>query len=218
MRGELFFEIPDDQEVMVKLIEAVPSNWSWVDGNLHAPETLIASGQAEEHTGFAVERFHSIHPTIVGSYDQDERKQRKSNLFAIMAEQKMPGFILFGEAGYDADVVTLELAKRIAVSFLRKGYRGSLRFYMDCYRNRKFDNPARCDIIFKPWHGAPALPKESGPQPARVKLGWESRYNGTEKNIAPIVAVCRSLNLHEYLPEIPDELIAHERTAMAEAS
>lgn len=27
----------DSQEAMVKLIEAVPSDWSWIDGSLEAP-------------------------------------------------------------------------------------------------------------------------------------------------------------------------------------
>ena len=207
MRGELFFEIPDDQEVMAKLVEAVPSNWSWVDGGLHAPKILIASGQVEENTGFAVERFHSIHPTIVGSYDRNEGKRGKPNLFAIMVEQKLPGFIRFDEAGYDAHIVTLELAKRVAVGFLRKGYRGGLHFYRGCYDNSKYDNPARCGIIFEPWHGAPMRREEAGAQPARVKLEWESRYYGKEEDITPIVAVCRSLNLHEYAPAAPAEAV-----------
>lgn len=208
MRGELFFEIPDDQEVMVKLIEAVPPNWSWVDGGLHAPKTLVASGQVEKNTGFAVERFHNINPTIIGSYNQNEGKRGKPNLFAIMVEQKLPGFIKFDEAGYDTHhIVTLELAKRIAVGFLRKDYRGSFRFFKGCYNNSKYDNPARCEMIFEPWHGAPVYREEAGSQPARVKLEWESRYYGKEDDIAPIVAVCRSLNFREYVPTTSAEAI-----------
>lgn len=208
MRGELFFEIPDDQEVVVKLVEAVPSNWSWVDGGLHAPKVLVASGQVEENTGFAVERFYSINPTIIGNYDRNEwGKQEKPNLFAIMVEQKLPGFITFNEAGYDEHNIIFELAKRIAIGFLRKGYRGRLRFYQGCYNNKKYDNPARCEMIFKPWHGAPIYREEAGPQPARVKLEWESCYYGKEEDIAPIVAVCRSLNLREYVPTAPAEAV-----------
>ncbi len=208
MRGKLFFEIPDDQEVRVKLVEVIPSNWSWVDGGLYAPKNLVASGQVEENTGFAMERFHSIHPTIIGSYDptiigsydQDEGKRGKPNLFAIMVEQKLPGFIEFDEAGYNSHIVTFELAKRVVVGFLRKGYRGSLCFFRGCYDNNKYDNPARCELIFEPWHGAPVCREEAGEQPARVKLEWESRYYGKEEDIAPIVAECRSLNLREYEP------------------
>lgn len=205
MKGELFFEIPDDQEVMVKLVEAIPPNWSWVDGSLHAPKNLVSSGAVQENTGFAVERFHSIHPTIIGSYDRSEGKREKPDLFAIMVEQKLPGFINFDEAGYDAHIVTLELAKRVAVGFLRKGYRGCLCFYRGCYDNSKYANPARCSMIFDSWHGTPISREEAGAQPARVKLEWEGRYYGKEEDIAPIVAVCRSLSLREYVPMAPTE-------------
>ena len=200
MKGELFFEIPDDQEVMAKIVEAVPLSWSWIDGGLRAPSSMVASGQVEENTGFTLQRFHSIHPTIIGRYAGGKNERERPNLFAIMVEQKLPGFISFNEAGYDADIITLELAKSVAVGFLRKGYRGGLYFYKDCYDNRKHDNPAYCEIIFQPWQGAPICQEEAGAQPSRVKLRWESRYGGKEEDIAPIVAVCRSLGLSKYTP------------------
>lgn len=195
-KGTLFFEIPNDQETMVKLVEAVPDNWAWVDGGLFAPKDLIALGQVEENTGFVVERFHSIHPTIIGSYDENERRSRKPDLFAIMVEQKLPGFIIFNEAGYDAGVVTLELTKRLAVGFLRKGYRGGLHFYKDCYDNHKYENPARCDLVLQ--SGDSIFRGEQGPQPARARLEWNVCYGGREEDIASIAAVCRSLGLREY--------------------
>ena len=207
MEGRLFFEIPDDQEVMAKLVEAVPSNWSWVDGELCAPKTLVALGQVEENTGFALQRFHNIHPTIIGGYDQNEGKDRKPNLYAMMVEQRLTGFIRFDEAGYSTYLISIELTKRIAAGFLRRGYRGRLHFFRGCYHNNKYDNPARCELIFKPWHGAPACHEEAGSQPACVKLEWNDRYNGKEDDITPIVAMCRSLNLREYVPKTPTLII-----------
>ncbi len=201
MKSNLFFEIPDNQEVMAKLVEAVPSDWAWLDGGLRALNTLISSGEVEENTGFALERFHTIRPTIVGSYDQSNGKRRIPNLFAIMVEQKLPGFINFNEAGYESRIITLDLAKQIAAGFLRKGYRGSLHFFKDCYNNNKYDNSARCELIFSPWRAPRGWSEEAGPQPARVMLEWESRYGGgEEEDIAPIAGVCRSLNLREYIP------------------
>ncbi len=194
MRGELFFEIPDDQQVRVKLVEAVPSNWSWVEGGLHASKNLIVNGQVEKNIGFAVERF-SIHPIIFGYYDRNEGKWIKPDLFAITVELKMPRFITFDEAGYDAHIITLELAKRIAIDFIRKDYRGSLHFYGGCHNNIKYENPARCSMVFESWNNERAL----------VKLKWESRYYGKEEDIAAIVAACHSLNLREYVPVAPAE-------------
>ena len=201
MRGELFFKIPNDLEVMAKLVEAIPSHWSWVDGQLRAPKCLIDVGEVEESTGFAVMRFHSIRPTIIGRYDEDKRRNKDPNLFAIMLEQKLPGFIMFDEAGYETPEITLELVKRIAAGFLRKGYRGGLHFYSGCYDNSKYNNPAKCSMIFEVWNGGSfSKSGETGMQPARVKIGWESKYCGKEEHIASIVSVCRSLNLCEYIP------------------
>ncbi|MFA6588156.1 MAG: hypothetical protein WCT08_03740 [Patescibacteria group bacterium] len=200
MYQALFFEIKNDVEVMAKLVEAVPDNWSWVDGCLYAPQHLIDSGMVQQDTGFTLARFHSINPTIVGAYEEHNGKRKKPNLFAMMVEQKLPGFISYDEAGFEDNPITLKLTKTITIGFLRKGYRGDLCFYCGYYDNSKYDNPARCSLIFEPWNGPPIMGKEAGPQPARIQLEWNSRYPGTEENIVPIAAVCRSLNLKEYTP------------------
>src|SRR5262245_47371217 len=114
-KGQLFFKIPEDQGVMTKLVEAVPSSWLWVDGGLSPCKALIESGQVEQGTGFMVERFHSIHPTIVGTWNQTHSRRNQPNLYAMMVEQKLPGFVQFEKAGYERDTITLELAKRLAI-------------------------------------------------------------------------------------------------------
>lgn len=204
MGGKMFFEIPDDQEVMVKLVEAVPSTWSWVGGILNAPKTLINSGMALKDTGFTIQRFHDIRPTIVGHYDHYQGRRLKPDLFAIIVEQKFPGFIGFNEAGYDPCVVTLELAKRVAVGFLRKGYRGALGFFKGCYDNNKYKNAAFCSIEFQSQYGTPVSGVEAGYQPARVILEWNENFYGKEEDVKPILEMCRSLNLREYEPEVGD--------------
>lgn len=204
MNETLFFEIPDDQEVMTKLVESVPSSWSWVNGYLHAPKNLRAAGLVQENTGFILERFHDIHPTIVGDYDGNEGRRKRPDLYAIMVEQKLPSFVAFEHAGFDdSRFLTLALAKRIAIGFLKKGYRGGLRFYSDCYDNKEFDNPAHCNLVFMPREGAPAF-NEPGPQPSRIKVGWDKRYGGKEEDIAVILSVCRGFNLREYIPQRPE--------------
>lgn len=199
MSGKLFFEIPDDQEVMVKLVEAIP-RWAWIDGELEAPGNLISSGLAENNTGFALECFHNIHPTIIGSYDWAIGRRGDPNFFAIMVEQKLPGFVRFDEVGYYDGPITFELAKSIAIGFLQKGYRGQLHFYKGCYGNDKYNNPAYYGMTFESWHGAPILGEEAGTQPARVKLEWDNRYRGKKEDLAPIITACRLLNLREYEP------------------
>lgn len=201
MDGKLFFKIPNDPEIMAKLVEAIPSNWLWVDGSLRAPRILVDAGQVEENTGFAIARFHDINPTIVAGYDDvNHRKIRTPNLFAIMVEGKLPGFVSFNEAGVDHDFVTLELAKKIAIGFISKGYLGWLNFYRDFHHNSKYDNSAQCSMALNSWHGPPVMKEEAGLQPARIKLEWSNSYDGQE-DIEPIAAMCRGLNLREYMPE-----------------
>lgn len=201
MGEQLFFKILDDVEVMVKLVNAVPDSWGWLDGQLCAPAELNTNGKAERDTGFAIQRFHSIGPTIIGAYNRESGKRLKPNLYAIIAEQKLPGFIDFNEAGYEYEI-SLELAKRFAVAFLNKGYRGGLRFYLDCYRNSKYSNPAECSMALVSWYGA-SFGDEIGEQPARVKLEWDERYGGKKEDITPILTVCQSLGLRRYEPIKP---------------
>lgn len=188
---------------MAKVVEAVPSHWACIDGKLEAPKYLIDRGRVVENTGFAVERFHTIHPTIIGRYDPNTGENEMPDLYAIMVEKKLPGFIMFKEAGYGCYVVTFDLAERIAVGFLRKGYRGRLYFRSRCVDDTATHNPGRCDIAFEPWDGAKFLGIESGPQPARIRLEWDDTYGGKMKTVGPIMAACQSLNLREYVPVAP---------------
>lgn len=201
MRDTWVFEIPDNQEVKARLVESVPFDWSWVSGYLNAPKELVACEKAEKHTGFAIERFHEIHPTIIGSYDQN-RKQRKPNLFAIMVEHKLPGFIKFCDAGIDSSTINFGLARSIAAGFIRKCYAGGLYFYRNCYDDKTINNSAaQCTMTFQPFYGGIYLDEESGKQPARIKIKWESHCGGKIEDITPIISVCRSFNLREYTPQ-----------------
>lgn len=192
----LFFEIPDNAEVMGRLIQAVPLDWLWVDGVLVAPEMFITSGQAEKDTGYTLQRFHSIQPTIIGNFDSEKGLRNRPNLYAIMVEAKRPGFVIFDEVGLDSDI-SLGAARKIAIGLLVKGYRGSLRFYKNCHNDCKHENPAYCGMVFEPWCG---YYEEAGPQPARVRVEWTGRYGGKEEDIDSIVKVCRALCMKEYKP------------------
>lgn len=203
-KGKIFFEIPDDNhEIMTELVEAAPSGWSWVDGVLKPSEKLVASGNVQNNTGFDLNRWGDC--KIVGKYKEEykegENRQECPNLHAIIVEQKLPGSIVFTETGY-SDGMGLVSAKHLIVGLINKGYRGQLSFYKDCYDNKKFNNPARCAIVLKKWCG-PLWYEENGPQPARIKLEWEGRYGGNEKDIYPVLTVCRSLNLKGYTPQPP---------------
>ena len=200
MHGELFFEIPDNQTVMIQLVEAIPSSWSWVSGTLYAPDAFVHSGKAAEYTGFSIGKYHDTCTKIIGGYAAGDTSPRKPNLYAMMVEQKLPGFVIFNDTGLHGNSDTLDLAKQITIGFLHQGYRGELHFYHSYFKDNMYDNPAYCTIAFRPWCGKPFLGNEAGAQPTRIKLEWDCRYGGTEEDIAPIEAICRSLNLTEYTP------------------
>lgn len=191
------FLIPENAEVMVELIGRIPDYWSWVDGRLNAPDDLLARKKAVAGTGFSISRSHSIGPTIIGETAVD-REKRDPDLYAILVDQKLPEFIYFDEAGYGDRIVTLSLAKRIAVGYVRRGYRGKLYFYSDSMGNDKFYNCARSELALEPWQGAPCMREEEGNQPARIKLEWQDDHG--EELIAPVVIACGILALTEYEP------------------
>lgn len=189
MRGEVRFWIRDDSELLARLVEAVPATWEWFDGQLNTPSELVKSGAAVWNTGIALDRFHSIHPTVKGRWDSVEKCESVADLYAILAEQKLPGFIWFNMAGYQDRTVTFEVAQRFAVAFTRKGYRGHLHFYHSDHDNYQYHNPARCSIHLNPlW----------------IELEWEGKYGGSETDIAPILNVCRALGLVEYVGTLAD--------------
>jgi hypothetical protein len=199
MKAISFFEIPDETTTRVRLVEAVPQTWSWMDGWLRAPEILLTSGAAIETTGFIFSRYRCISPIVVGKYDPTSGREFEPDLYAILAEQKLPGFIRFDMAGYGTEI-TLELAKRIAMAYLGQDYTGWLNFYSGCRNNNKYNNPAFCQMKLDPWCGAPLDHEEEGQQPSRIRLEWDDRYGGSSMTINPIVAVCRELELKQYTP------------------
>ena len=197
MPGKLYFEIPEDSEVMARLVESIPNDWSWVDGTLDASRAPIDAGEVLKNTGLLCDRF-SINRLVVPR----DRKE-KADLFGILVDRKRPGFVSFREAGYDSHDFPLVLAKQFAAAFLNMAYRGWLTFFLNDYDNNKYDNGARCNFTFQPWTGASmcGMNEEVGPQPPRVKLEWNENYGGQPLDISPIESVCRELGLKEYTPK-----------------
>ncbi|RJQ36133.1 hypothetical protein C4552_04200 [Candidatus Parcubacteria bacterium] len=193
------FLIPEgDMFVMLKLVESIPLDWSFVNGRLNAPAQLIATRQAVAGTGLFLSRSHSIRPTFIGETAWDREKQ-EPDLYAVLALRRLPGFIRFDDAGYQEQLMTLTLARRIAMVYIKYGYRGTLSFYSNCSIDDRSDNEARCELALEPWHGAPFLREEAGDQPARIKLEWRRDSRG-ERRIAPILRACEVLALREYEP------------------
>jgi hypothetical protein len=189
MKIKLIFEIPGD-EAAIKLIETIPSSWAWLDGVLSAPENLLNAGFVLAETGYNIGRFHNA--TIIGHYDNKTQKRATPDIGGILVDQKLPEFILFDEAGYDDNFNHLNLAKEIAIGYIKRFYRGVLFFFKDCYDNNKYDNSARCDLFLgRIEHG----------ETSRIELAWNDKYRGKQEDIDPILTVCRNLGLKELLPK-----------------
>lgn len=203
MQRKWFFEIPDNQKVMAKLVEAIPSDWLWVEGVLDAPSDLVVSGAALKDTGFVIGYFQP-NPSVVaiaGRFNPERVTQREiPDPLGILVGKRLPGFVSFERAGYDADVVTLDLAKSIAIGFLRKGYRGRLCFYGTRRGGRRTNKSAECSMIFEPSEGHPEFGDECGPQPARIRVEFLKPEGGTQQDVDSVLDVCRRLGLREYIP------------------
>jgi hypothetical protein len=193
------FEIPDNSEVMAQLIEAVPSNWSWVDGRLEAPSQLIHDNKVALNSGFALQRFHSIHPTIVGKKKDEEIIN--PDFYSLIVERKLPEFITFDEAAFETSYegLTMEVIKSIAAAYVRCNYRGVLYFYSGYRHNYKYDNPARCSIKLFRWSPTPFMRDEYPLEeyPPTVEIKWDRILGGEEKDVQPILSVCKRLDLQE---------------------
>ncbi len=207
MEKRLFEIVEDNSEVMVQIIEAVPSNWSWVDGLLNAPAQLISLGKVAPNSGFALRRFHMIHPTIIGREKEGNKTTLKADFYSMMVERKLPEFILLDEAAFETSSqgLTMEVIKSIAVAYVgRYNYRGGLYFYSGYRHNHKYDNPATCSIKLFRWSPLPFMKDEYPLEEysSTVEVKWDREFGGEEKDVQPILSVCECLVLREYLREL----------------
>jgi hypothetical protein len=182
------FTLPDSSEVLAELVRAIPSTWSWVDGRLDPPQTLVDSGKVARRAGFRISRF-SINQIIIGLWNQEERRTEPPDLEEILITGKLPTFINFDEAGFETRNPDLDFAKRLAAHHLLLGYRGWLDFSAGCYYNSKHQNPASLRLNFL---------RENPHQDTvnwQGEAEWNERYGGKAERLEPILAACRRLGL-----------------------
>jgi len=194
------FALPDYKEVAVRLVEAVSSDWSWLDGSLDAPQSLKDSGQVAVETGYAISRFHTIKPTIVASPSPPDL-EGTPDLYGLIADRRFPDFVRFDEAGIYKPI-SLDEAKRIAIAYVRFGYLGFLFFYSNYHDNSKYHNAARCRIYLQtPMDSIDGIIYPQDMPLSAVTLEWDEEYDGKEEDLEPILSVCRSLDLPELTPQ-----------------
>lgn len=195
MGQTFFFEIPGEHfGIMKHLIESIPDDWEWVDGRLHATKETVNVAFGME---FRISRSNDSRPVLVMTGDS------LLDYDSVIIEGRHPEFFSFEEVPYQSRRgYTMKSVKKTISSLLGLGYRGQLSFYKSDYRNSKFDNPARCNLIFQRWNGSPVLHPEQGEQPARIKIEWNEKFGGKVEDIEPIVSACHSIPLTEYDPRL----------------
>lgn len=129
--GRIFFDVPNDQDLMKNLVQKVPSNWLWVDGGLLAPKRLFISKDADARLVVESGRYRP-HGVV---------------------NPPLPGIAHFSHEGY-GDLGGIEFGKNLIVRFLDLGYRGRLFFYRDFTGEFLYNNSARCVFEFKPDGGS----------------------------------------------------------------
>ncbi|WKZ29298.1 MAG: hypothetical protein QY323_01050 [Patescibacteria group bacterium] len=182
--------MPDDSEALARVIEAVPQEWSWVDGRLGPPQALVENGQVARTAGYFIGRFHSIHPTIQGPWNHKERRSDRPDLCEILIEHKLPLFIAFDEAGFQERTMHLGAAKKIAAHHVRFGYRGWLFWYVGWDDDDKYRNEARCEMHFSR--------QENEAKNWLVELAVLPRFGGKPEALTPLLEACRALGLKEF--------------------
>lgn len=189
--SSLYFEIPNDKEVRVRLIEAVPDSFWQISARLQVPKHLSVSGMVAEGTGFKISPGSRQPLKLLAGKGTNE-----PDIMSIVVGNKMPEFVAI-ETSY---LTPLGYERSVMIGLLRKGYRGTIGFEFAVSRGEYHDIRASCEMALQPWQGAPIAAPELGNQPPRLKLAWDERSGGGRSLVEPIEAVCRALGLKEYNP------------------
>lgn len=197
-KGRLIYELPLDKKVVAGVIDAIPSNWCWIDGVLESPRELREQGKIAESSILYIERFHSIKPTIRGVTNFDispgaEGRYTPPNLVDIFANGKYPLRIIFEQAGFQSSPeITIDSAKNIAREFILLGYSG----FISVKRAYRHNSPSCTPKTFSIWQEG----KQEGRNknlPPSVELEWDEEGGGKREHLESIVKQLDNLGLKE---------------------
>jgi|GEM_PF-6847073 len=183
-----YFRLPDDSAAMGRLIGAISysGTWTWIEGSLRPPAGLAGVAKAVGYD--------------VGPHSQrlQVHSSRQADRAAFVVKRLLPAYVGFELAGFEERA--FEEARKIAQGFVEMGYRGRLLVVAKSHGTNRDYNGARCNFQLSSWEGTWSS-DESGNQPARLRLTFDSRYGGIEKDLEYILSECRSLRLEEYEPK-----------------
>jgi len=198
--GPLVVETIDDESALVRepvtksrycarLVEAVPDDWSDVSGSLDSTDPAAAWDTGYEfHRSASDVRIVARRRWTAGG--EFFRAVQRPDLAGLLIEGRAPGFVLFHNTGYDGDLQFL-VARSLAASFVRRGYRGWLSVNNGRGREYSHKMPAQVCFHLSPWS---LLVDVSAPRrtvPPTVVLSWDERYGGSLEQLEPVHAICR---------------------------
>ncbi len=199
--------MPQDREAVAEIINSIPPNWCWIDGNLSATRELYHSGQVAENTQLFISRFYSIKPTIIGSdnvpyedgYSMRERKEGVilPKISDIILRKKLFSSVSFDEAAFESRQISIDLVKELAEGFILLGYKGWIDAFSGYKDNSKYANPERFCLTHAPKKCG------TGVLPPNISLFWNSKFGGKRENLDRIVIRLEKLRLKQI--EIPKD-------------
>lgn len=187
---ERIIPLPEwDAKLAASIVNAVPDKWSDLSGRLNAPEPMILNARALRDTGYSYKRFDNG-VEIQGR--QLRIDYREPDYVTMLLEQKLPGFVLFDETGFDQPKKFL-IAKKLASGFVAMGYTGWLRFSSGVRREYAHENPATCILHLEPWHHKVRVCDPWIDMPPALVVNVNKEHGGKPEDVAPILEVCSKL-------------------------
>ena len=124
-----FFEIPatlfpDD---VISVVRSVSKEWSWVSGQLYAPQTMVDKGQIATTTRIMLDGYYTTESVVV---DLDRGDGYCADYLAILLERKYPALLELEGAGYNNNPFPFATAQELVEGYLSLGYgKGGLTYY-----------------------------------------------------------------------------------------
>ncbi len=192
MDNRLAYIVPKGREsIFREIVNAIPSDWGYLEGNLWHPEELRRRGRIAENTGLYISRrCLTEEPIIMGRLEpagpgEDHPRYHPPNLVDVFLRQKYPFDVVFDKAGFQPGHLTFRDAKEMAKEFILLGYTGFLAAY-----GSSQDEWDKRISIWQEGHRVlrrRSFGHESIRLPPNVELEWGPECGGREEHLDGLV-------------------------------
>ncbi len=195
------FKLREGQDVRQALVEAIPSNWRFMNGSVWAPDSMCGpeSGIAA-HSGYRINRSPSapmLHAFAApGQTKLNSDEALKQAFEDLVLKQKKPAFIHFNEAGWYKEPFSLSFCKEVMQAYVARGYHTSFAVTSSHKDDDYGSWREEYHLCPKPWE-VHEVCREGKPYPPAILLEWQEKEGGTWEKLEPIAAACRSIGLEE---------------------